>query len=582
MPVMKEYSIFRKSILGVSAAVAAGALMFAPLPAEAGKDRLEPGRTLSGNYLAGRHAQARKDLSAAADFLGAVLKKDPEMPDLLRRTFILMAVEGRMKEAVELARRLLKAKPNSPVAHLTLAVNDIKRGRFAAAQKRLKALPGKGLGKFLGPVLRGWSLVGEKKMDAALKLLTDGPQDKAVKPLLAMHAALINKMLGRHDEAEKHFLVLSESQNSLSLRVVQLLGSLYERTGQAEKARLLYDRYLKEQPGSRLLDIALARLKAGAKPPLKVFSVADGAAEALFGIASTLRQQNAQETALVLGKLALYLKPRFPVMQILLGDILEASDRLEPSLELYSAIDRRSAFSWSARLRIASILDRLERTDEAVKHLNRMAAEHPEDPRPLISLGDIQRSHDRFAESIDAYDRAFKRIKTLESRHWSLLYARGISLERAKQWSRAEADFLNALDFKPEQPYVLNYLGYSWIEKGIHIDRALEMIRKAANLRPNDGYIIDSLGWGHYKLGNFDNAVRQLERAVELRPQDPIINDHLGDAYWRVGRQREADFQWRRALSLDPKDELSAKLRLKLKQGLAEDTKTAKKTPDDG
>ncbi len=163
-----------------------------------------------------------------------------------------------------------------------------------------------------------------------------------------------------------------------------------------------------------------------------------------------------------------------------------------------------------------------------------------------------------------------------------MLYARGISLERAKQWSRAEADFLNALDFKPEQPYVLNYLGYSWIEKGTHIDRALEMIRKAANLRPNDGYIIDSLGWGHYKLGNFDNAVRQLERAVELRPQDPIINDHLGDAYWRVGRQREADFQWRRALSLDPKDEMSAKLRLKLKQGLAEDTETAKKTPNDG
>ena len=582
MQVMKELSIFRKSILGVSAGVAAGALMFAPLPAEAGKDRMEPGQTLIGNYLAGRHAQAQKDLSAAADFLGAALKKAPGAPDLLRRTFILMAVEGRMKEAAELARRLLKEKPNSPVAHLILAVTDIKRGRFAAAQKRLKDLPENGLAKFVGPVLRGWSLVGEKKMDAALKLLTDEPQDKAVKPLLAMHAALINEMLGRHDEAEKHFLAVSQSQNGLSLRVVQLLGSLYERTGQTEKARALYDRYLKEQPGSQLLDVAMARLKAGAKPPLKVFSVSDGAAEALFGIASSLRQQNARETALVLGRLALYLKPRFPVMQILLGDILEASDRLEPSLELYSAIDRRSAFSWSARLRIASILDRLERTDEAVKHLGRMAADHPEDPGPLISLGDIQRSHDRFAESIDSYDRAFKRIKTLESRHWSLLYARGISLERAKQWSRAEADFLNALDFKPEQPYVLNYLGYSWIEKGTHIDRALEMIRKAANLRPNDGYIIDSLGWGHYKLGNFDNAVRHMERAVELRPQDPIINDHLGDAYWRVGRHREADFQWRRALSLDPEDELIAKLRLKLKQGLAEDTETAKKTPNDG
>ena len=269
-------------------------------------------------------------------------------------------------------------------------------------------------------------------------------------------------------------------------------------------------------------------------------------------------------------------------MLILLGDLLESDDRLEPAMAVYSSIDRKSAFSWPARNRVASILDRLERTEEALKHLRRMASEREKDAGPSINLADILRSHDRFAEAVKAYDQAFERIPVLEPRHWTLLYARGISLERSNRWPKAETDFLEALKLKPDQPYVLNYLGYSWIEKGSNLERAQEMIRKAAELRPNDGYIIDSLGWAQYKLGNFEKAVSHLERAVELRPQDPIINDHLGDAYWRVGRRREAGFQWQRSLTLDAEDDLAAKIGEKLEKGLDEDTETAKKPPNDG
>ncbi|MBI2978541.1 MAG: tetratricopeptide repeat protein, partial [Rhodospirillales bacterium] len=288
-------------------------------------------------------------------------------------------------------------------------------------------------------------------------------------------------------------------------------------------------------------------------------------------------QQNARETAMVLGRLALYLKPKFPVMQILLGDILEADNRLEPALAVYKAIDAKSTFSWSARLRAAAILDKLGRVDEAVKTLRTMAKEVPDDEGPLINLGDILRGHERFKEAAEAYDEAMKRIATIEPRHWTLFYARGISLERSDQWLRAEADFQKALEFKPDQPYVLNYLGYTWIERGKNLEQAQEMIRQAVKLRPNDGYIVDSLGWGYYKVGNFQKAVVELERAVELRPQDPIINDHLGDAYWQVGRQREAKFQWTRALSLKPEADLLAKLQQKLKDGLVEETAAVKK-----
>lgn len=550
-------------------------------PAAADKAEVIPGKTLTGNYLAGRHAQAQRDLGAAADFLGAALKQAPDAPDLLRRTFILMTAEGRLREATELAGRLLEAEPDEPVAALTLAVGDLKRGRYASAAGHLAKLPKDGLSSFMTPVLNAWILVGQKKGDEALKLLAPSGGEKSTMHLRALHAALIDEMLGRVDEAEKFFKSIVDNQTGMSFRVVQLYGGLLERQGKRDAARALYDRYLKQQPGTPLLDLAMMRLKDGAKPAPLVATAVDGAAEALFDIASSLSQQNARETAMVLGRLALYLKPKFPVMQILLGDILEGDGRLEPALAVYSAVDRKSTFSWSARLRAAAILDRLERIDEAVKTLNAMAKEAPDDEGPLINLGDILRGHDRFNEAVEAYDEAIKRIGTIESRHWSLLYARGIALERSNQWPRAEDDFQKALEFKPDQPYVLNYLGYTWIERGKNLEQAQEMIRRAVKLRPNDGYIVDSLGWGYYKVGNFQNAVTELERAVELRPQDPIINDHLGDAYWRVGRHREARFQWTRALSLKPEADLITKIRKKLKDGLVEETAAAKK-PNNG
>jgi len=574
---MKANSYFR----GLSqSAFATCLLVLGLLAPAAGADN--KGGSLTGNYLAGRHAQAQRDLSSAADFLDAALKQAPDAPGLLGRTFIVMTVDGRMKEAVVLARELVKKTPQAVIANLVLAMSDLKKGRFQAAEKRLGKLPGTGIGGFVAPVLRAWALVGEKKYDDALKLIAPKKTESPFKALHALHMGLINELHGNNEKAEKNYLEVNETQNGLSLRVVQLLGAFYERTGRPEKARKLYGRYLVEQPGSQLLDVALGRLKSGKKPGLDVFSVSDGAAEALFGIASALRQQSAGETAMVLSRLALYLKPNFPVMQILLADVLESDNRLEPALKMYSSIDAKSVFSWAARLRMGAVLNKLKRTGEAAEHLKRMAQDRPNDPKPLINLGDILRSHKRYSEAVDAYDDAFKRIHKLEPRHWTLLYARGIALERSGQWTRSEADFLEALEFKPDQPYVLNYLGYSWIEKGSNIKRAQDMIAKAAELRPNDGYIIDSLGWGHFKLGNFEKAVTHLERAVELRPQDPVLNDHLGDAYWRVGRLREARFQWRRSLSLDPEKDVIPKIRQKLKTGLATDTETAKKPPNDG
>jgi Flp pilus assembly protein TadD len=256
------------------------------------------------------------------------------------------------------------------------------------------------------------------------------------------------------------------------------------------------------------------------------------------------------------------------VVRTLLGELFEGEGRWDDAIETYQEIGRDSPYGWNARLRVASALDRIDRTDEAVERLREMAEERSGRIEALVTLADILRGRERYQEAAEAYDGVFERISELEERHWSLLYARGIALERSRQWSRAEADFLRALELKPDQPLVLNYLGYSWVEQGDNLERALGMIEKAVELRPNDGYIVDSLGWVYYRMGSYVEAVEQLERAVELRPEDPTINDHLGDAYWRVRRFNEARFQWQRALSFTPDEELVPAIEAKLKLGL--------------
>ena len=205
-----------------------------------------------------------------------------------------------------------------------------------------------------------------------------------------------------------------------------------------------------------------------------------------------------------------------------------------------------------------------------------MVAENPRLVGAQVTLGDILRSKKRFGEAVTAYDEAIRRAAAsgLPER-WALFYDRGVALERSGEWARAEADLLHALEMKPDQPLVLNYLGYSWIDQGINLDEGMKMIRRAVDQRPDDGYIVDSLGWAFYRIGNFEDAVKNLERAIDLKPEDPTINDHLGDAYWRVGRTLEAKFQWAHARDLKPEAEELPKIEAKIANGLPDDTSSA-------
>ena len=514
-----------------------------------------------GAYLAGRFASAEADMEAAARFFANALAADPANPELLQRSFAAELADG--QDALPLAVRILDRQPQALLPNLVVLASDARAGRFDIAEARARALAREGAGQLLQPLLLAWAQAGRGHWDAGLGTLRPLAEGSRFRTVYALHAGLLADLAGRTREAERWFRV-AEAEGAPSLRTAELIAGFASRDGRPEHAARILAAAVAGSEDAALAQTQLARA-ANRRP---VASATEGMAEALYSLAAPLRQQEASDFALLLLRIALLLRPDFPPAKLLIADILEAERRFQPAAALLQSVDRSSPYAPLARLRLAVVLDRLDQTREALAVLDALAAEEAR-PEPLARKGDILRGRNRFREAIEAYDAAIARLGPPERRHWVLYYARGIAHERAKDWPRAEADFLRALELSPEQPYVLNYLGYSWADQGRELARARRMLERAVELRPHDGHIVDSLGWVLFRQGDYRGAVRWLERAVELLPREPVINDHLGDAYWAVGRKIEAQFQWQRALALGPEPEEIPKIEAKLRQGLA-------------
>jgi len=525
------------------------------------------GEGAAGNYLAGRHAEQLGNSPAALQYYAvATTRGELSTADLQKRIYILALTEGRIDSVLKAMEKVEKAGGKVPFANLVRAVHALKINNFDRVATLLENEK-TGLMRLLSPPLIAWSKVGENDREGALRVLAKMKEQENLTPLHDLQAALIEESFGNTDAAEQYFLNVLKNAG-MSTRIAQLLGAHYERQGQYDNAHELYSKFTKDGEGAAMLALSQARRKAKQPTPLSVATAQAGAAEALYNFASILQSQSGSGRDQILAHLALYLRPDMTPAKIVVAAALEAKDRFADANAIYAKIPKSSPMSWNARMHMADNLDRVGKTDDAVKLLRTLARERPDREIPLIELGDVLRRHERYKEAAQAYTDAFKRIEIIDARYWTVFYARGIAYEQTNRWPLAEKDFLKALEFDAEQPLVLNYLGYSWIDQGLHLDRALKMIEKAVELRPRDGYIVDSLGWGLYRLGQFGPAVKKLERAVMLRPADPVINDHLGDALWQVGRTREARFQWERAKTLEPDADLEKVIEQKLKHGL--------------
>lgn len=546
-------------------------LMFAALPAQAGYEELDiEGTSLSGSYLAGRFAGKQRDMDAAGQYFQQALRDDPNNAVLIERVFVFDLSEGKIASAEDYAERVLSFNSQHRMARFVLGLRDVRLKRYVKARESFKKAAYTPIGELTAALLTAWTYAAQGNQASAFNALDKLDQNESLENFKSYHGALIADYLGASLRAES-FYKKAYSQAGNSLRVVQAYGNYLERNGRKDEARKIYEQFLSAAEKNPLVRQSLVDLDKGGKPQAFVRTPQAGMSEALFSVASALSDDQGLDVALAYSRLALSIEGDKNINLTLLGDIYESMNSYQRSIDAYEEIDKTSVLRPNADLEIAVNLQRLEKKDEAKARLKALTAADPKDYDAMVTLGNLYRNNEEFAPAADAYNAAIALIAQPSRDNWTVYYYRGIAFERTKQWDKAEVDFRKALELEPDQPMVLNYLGYSMIDKKINLTEAIAMVRKAVELKPNDGYIVDSLGWAHFRLGEYDEAVKQLERAVELKPADPIIADHLGDAYWRVGRQLEARFQWQHAKDNKPEPEDLVRIEKKLKEGLADD-----------
>jgi tetratricopeptide (TPR) repeat protein len=531
---------------------------------------LEIGQTLSGNYLSAVIASSDRDTAAASLYFREVLRGDPRNLDLIERAFAAALADGDAADAYSLAERLVLHEPANSLARLALATRAIGDGQYLAARIQLSAGEAGKSRDVTSTLLTAWTYAGAGELRHALETV-DRIRDPSMAVFRDYHAGLMADALGNSIEAQRR-LKLAYNADKNTLRLADAYARFLARHNDPEAAKKIYEDFSKLVPAHPLILAALADLQAGRPLAPVVRNPKEGAAEALYGLGSAGTRQGDELAALIYLRLALILRPDHDLAALTVANLLEDIKQDDAAIRAYHAVPEASPMHESAEIQAAIELDATGNKDEAMARMKAIVAARPTDPDAWSALGSLQRSAKKFEDAAKSYDKAIELVGTPDRAHWTLFYFRGISFERSKQWPKAEADFKKALELFPDQPLVLNYLGYSWVDQGINLDEAFKMLRRAVDLKPTDGYIVDSLGWAHFKLGHFAEATQELEKAIELKPADPVVNDHLGDAYWRVDRKNEAHFQWNHARDMGPEPEDLPNILKKIESGLPDET----------
>ena len=525
----------------------------------------------AGNYLAAREATRERDAGAASIYYRAVLKGDPKNPELIERTFLASLADGDIDEAVKLADRLVQIDRGHRVARLVLGVRAIKQKQYQVASQQLAESVRDPIAGLTATLLSAWTLYGTGESRPAVDTIDGlvGPDWYGL--FKDLHTGLILDAAGNKTEAGKR-LERAYKLDSNALRAVQAYGSWASRGASKDDALKVFQDFDKALPRHPLIVQAIGQLNAGEKLPPLVQTPQLGASEALYGLGASLGRQGGEDLALIYLRLAIYLAPEQPLPLLALADLFESLKKPQLAIAAYQKVPEESPLRRDAEIQLAMDLDTLDKSDEAKAHLQKLVAERPSDLEAIMALGNVLRGRKDFGACAEVYTKGIDAIGHPAKPNWPFYYFRGICYERDKQWPKAEVDLKEALVLYPDQPHVLNYLGYLWIDQGVHLDDGMRMIQRAVEQRPDDAYIVDSLGWAYFRIGNNDEAVKHLERAVELKPDDPTINDHLGDAYWKVGRMLEAQFQWAHARDFNAEPDDLKKIAQKLKSGLLDET----------
>lgn len=528
-----------------------------------------------GSYLAGRFAKALNDHQNAVKFYRRALSIDAENPVIVEQAFQVEAAEGHYGNARALAQVLVKAQPAHRLANVWLGVSDFLSADMAKSREYFKQSARGPIGELTSILALAWLDLADGDSAAALKRLDQPGQVEWARFYIAYHKALIAELAGKHDIADENYAKIFRI-DSRTPRFTLAYATHAAKTGKIELARSILEQHqvrAGNSPHPMVTELS-KRIAAGQIRNLRsiIQTPREGLAEVFYGLGEALAGEGGLSIGASYIRLALQIEPESVFALTTLANIHESMKQYDRAIAIYDQIPKGTALDTAVDIRKAINMSLLGRVDDAKTLLDTISARDPSDFRPLDALGNLMRANKRYAEAAQYYTRIIDHLSKPDKQHWTFWYSRGTSYERLKRWPDAERDLKRALELYPNQPLVLNYLGYTWIDQNLNLRQGMKLIEKAVALKPDDGYIVDSLGWAHYKLRNYPQAARFLERAVELRPEDPVLNDHLGDALWRVGREREAIFQWEQALTLKPEPEDEAKIRAKLISGLPAET----------
>jgi tetratricopeptide (TPR) repeat protein/LysM repeat protein len=530
--------------------------------------------TFSGAFLAARVAEVDNDIPGAIAYYRRALAFDSDDQSLQQSLLLALISQGNFDEALPWARKLKTVPDVERFSRVMLAVDAFRRKDFSSAENWLKLTVESDLDRLVTGLMTAWAKSGQGETADAMASLEklQGPEWYGI--FTSFHRALIAEQAGLDDKAIEIYQASLEdvaaggAAPETWLRSAESYSRLLARKGDKDKALYVLDR-IDEFAAGRVPALMLRRQIVAGKPIMRlVDGPVDGASEVLLDLGAALNRSGGEAFVRLYLQLARALEPKSDAVLLQLASVAEQQNNAEEAIDLYAQIPADSPLKRVAELQRGLNLADLDRHDEAIRQLTKLVDEDPEDTRAYLALGGVYAAKEDFRSAADLYDKAVGRMKILAGTDWNIFYQRGIAYERLKDWPKAEPNFRKALELFPNQPQVMNYLGYSWVDMNMNLDQAMDLIRKAVDLRPSDGYIVDSLGWAYYKLGKYDDSVRELERAVSLKPDDAVLNDHLGDAYWRDGRRLEATFQWAHARDMKPDKDVLASVQKKLAEGL--------------
>jgi tetratricopeptide (TPR) repeat protein len=531
----------RKFLRSVSAA-ALGAVIVLAAPAPSAAE------SLAGSYLAGRSAAVQNDIEAASRYYAAALARDPSNVELMDNVALAYIALGQIDRAMPLGRAIVNAGQSSQAARMAITAGLVEAGDFEALAAQ--EIQTEGISPWVDGLVRAWALIGADDIAAGIAQFDAVSADGAMGGVINFHKALALATVGRYEEAEALFEAQAPGAAARTRRGALVRVEILSQLGRNDDAKTMIDLAFNGTTDLEI-DAILARLADGETLPFTHAPTAQaGVAEVFYTFAALLRAEGASEYYTLLhARIARHLRADNVDTILLTASVLEDMGQHQLAIAEYRAVKEDDPAHHVAELGRAAALRQLGKVDQAIEVLEQLTRTHGDVAVVHSTLGDTLRSEDENQQAVVSYTRALELMAEGDERKWFLYFSRGIAYSRDGDTVTAEDDFRAALAINPDQPQVLNYLGYSLVEEKRLLDEALDMIERAVAASPDSGYIVDSLGWVYYRLGRYDEAVVQMERAVELEAVDPVINDHLGDVYWAVGRKREAQFQWQRALS---------------------------------